>query len=186
MKFNLLMSNKEEDNNEDDYIREADKPKIERLLPITTDYINNYNEELYLKQALAESLKNAEDEYIEFQLEQIKNEEELINQILQESRNDEITQEILKLSLFESKKEERYKSLENILYQFTKLRKIDINFNENLILLEEIMKKYINCEIDNYKITLDIYKNIFNQLQNIRIKENELNLIKNILHINLL
>lgn len=194
------MSSFTEDHSDDDYsenenysydkIREPDKPKTDTLLPTSKDYVNNlnkdnYNEELYLKQALEESLKNAEDEYIALQLEQIKNEEDLINLTLKESEevheNEKVMEEILKLSLLESKKEERYKSLENILYQFIKLRKIDTNFNENLVVLEEILKKYVNCEIENYEIKLEIYKNIFDQIKNIRIKVDELNLIKDIL-----
>ena len=142
----------------DDNIREPDKPKKEILIP--RSYDEDYlDEELYLKQAIEESLKIAEDKYIALQLEEIKN-----NEYLQET-----------------KKEERKKSLENISFQLVKLKKIDINFNKNLIILEDIIKLYINCEIDNYEITLKIYKNIFDQLKNIRVKENELNLIKNIL-----
>jgi hypothetical protein len=167
------------DSDIDSEIREPDQPIVDTLIPTSEDFINNlnkdnYNEELYLKQALEESLKNAEDEYFAFQLEQIKNEEALLNQSLQ-------MEEIMKLSLLESKKEERNKSLENILYQFIKLKKIDVNFNENLLILEDIIKKYINCEIDSYEIPSEIYKHIFDELRNIRVKENELNLIKEIL-----
>ena len=186
------MSNFDDYNSDEDYnydnkdIREPDKPIVETLLPTMKDYINNfdtdnYDEDLYLNQALEESLKNAEDDYIALQLEQIKNEEDFIKESETLNENDLAMEEILKLSLLESKKEERHKSLENILYQFIKLRKIDTNFNKNLVLLEEILNKYINCEIENYEITSEIYKNIFDQLRNIRIKENELNLIKEML-----
>jgi hypothetical protein len=165
-------------------VRKPDKPVKESLISSSQDFIDNlnkdnYDEEIYLQQALTESLQNAEDEYIVFQLEQIKNED-----ILNESKNlqdESILEDILKLSLMESKKKERNKSLENILYQLIKLKKIDVNFNENLIILEDIIKKYINCEIDNYEISLEIYNYIFNELQNIRVRENELNLIKTIL-----
>ena len=71
--------------------------------------------------------------------------------------------------------------MENILYQFIKLKKIDTRFNKNLLLLEEIIKKYVNCEIDNYEIKSELYKDIFDQIKNIRIKADELNLIKEIL-----
>lgn len=178
----LLMSNNNECN--EISVRKPDKPVKESLISSSQDFIDNlnkdnYDEEIYLQQALTESLQNAEDEYIVFQLEQIKNED-----ILNESKNlqdESILEDILKLSLMESKKKERNKSLENILYQLIKLKKIDVNFNENLIILEDIIKKYINCEIDNYEISLEIYNYIFNELQNIRVRENELNLIKTIL-----
>ena len=175
----------ENDSDSDIEIREPDQPIVDTLIPTSEDFINNlnkdnYNEELYLKQALEESLKNAEEEYLAFQLKQIKNEEASLNQILIESEEKKTMEEIMKISLLESKKEERNKSLENILYQFIKLKKIDVNFNENLLILEDIIKRYINCEIDSYEIPSDIYKTIFDELRNIRVKENELNLIKEI------
>jgi len=148
---------------------------------ISTDFINNYNEDIYIKQALEESLKDADEEYIAFQLEQIKNAE--MNEIkLNEEKID--TDAILTLHLIEKLQQERNKSLENILYQFIKLKKIDLNLYENLKILEDIIKKYVNCEIDNYKMSLDMHENIFNHLQNIRIKETELKLIKKIIIIN--
>lgn len=161
-----------------DNIREPDKPVIETLIATTTDFIanlndENYDEELYLKKALDESLQNAEDEYIAFQLEQIKNNEDNID-----SSNNSINTKYQENKLII---EERTKLLENILHTFNKLKKIDVNFNENLIILDSIIKRYINCEIDNYKITPEIYNKIFEQLQNIRIKEDELNLIKKII-----
>jgi hypothetical protein len=150
-----------------DNIREPDNDYIETLLePLN----NNYNEEESLKKALADSLKNAENEYIQFQLDQIKAKEYEL-----------LIEEALKVSLLENKKTERVQSLENILFQLVKLKRIDTKFNENLIILEDIIKKYINCEIDNYEISSEIYTNIFHQLRNIRIKDTELDLIKNIL-----
>jgi hypothetical protein len=148
-------------------IRDPDNEYVDTLLgPIN----NNYNEEESLKKALADSLKNAENEYIQFQLDQIKAREYEL-----------LIEEALKVSLLENKKTERVQSLENILFQLVKLKRIDTKFNENLIILEDIIKKYINCEIDNYKISSEIYTNIFYQLRNIRIKDTELDLIKNIL-----
>lgn len=175
-------------------VREPDKPITETLIPLLSDFNNlnknNYDENMYLKRALEESLQQADDDYFEFQLKQIENENMyLINsKKLQENiKNSEKLQEndplenTFKLSLMEIKKEERNESLKNILYKFIKLRKIDVNFNKNLITLEDVIKKYINCEIDNYEIPSEIYKNIFDELRNIRVTDNELKLIKDIL-----
>jgi hypothetical protein len=175
----------ESNDNDNDNVREPDKPKNETLIESSEDFISNinqdnYNEELYLKQAIEESLNEAEDQYIAFQLEKIQ-EENIIN-----STQDEIVmEEILKLSLLVSKKKERTKSLENIIYQIQKLKKIDSNFSIYFIELEKILHKYINCEIDNYDISSETYKNIFDELKHIRIKDSEQNIIKQILTINL-
>lgn len=146
------------------------------------DFKNNnddYNEDLQLKQAIEESLQNAEDEYLALQIKEIDLLEEKIKIDLLEEKID-LLEEKEKLCL-DNKKEDRKKSLENILFQFIKLKKIDKNFNKNLLILENIINKYVNCEIDNYYISNEIYKNIFDELKNIRIRENELNLIKKIL-----
>ena len=148
-------------------IREPDNEYVDTLLGPTN---NNYNEDESLKKALADSLKNAENEYIQLQLDQIKAREYEL-----------LIEEALKESLLENKKKERVQSLENILFQLVKLKRIETKFNENLIILEDIIKKYINCEIDNYEISSETYTNIFHQLRNIRIKDTELDLIKNIL-----
>jgi hypothetical protein len=165
-------------------IREPDKPKTQKLIESSSDFLsnintNNYNEEMYLKQALEESLKEAEDEYISLQLEQMQEEDQLIDS----TQNESDMEEILKLSLLESKKEERSKSLANIIYQIQKLKRIDANFSIYFIELENILYKYINCEIDNYDISSEIYKNIFEELKQIRVKDIELNIIKDILTI---
>jgi len=157
-------------NLENEYIREPDNEYVDTLLGSTN---NNYNEDESLKKALADSLKNAENEYIQLQLDQIKAREYEL-----------LIEEALKVSLLENKKTERVKSLENILFQLVKLKRIETKFNENLIILEDIIKKYINCEIDNYEISSETYTNIFHQLRNIRIKDTELDLIKNILILN--
>ena len=206
----LKHSNYDDD---DDYIREPDKPKRETLLshsnyddddniresdkPIRETLLShsnydgesrrmllhqpNYNEEEYLKHAIEESIKNAEDNYFAMQLEQIKEEEELTQRAIKEVKDMLQLEDMLQLSLLESKKEERNNSLKNAQFQITKLKKIDANFNENLMILEDIIKLYVNCEIDNYEISLDIHTQIFNQIKTIRVDKNELNLIKEIL-----
>ncbi len=91
----------------DDNIREPDKPKKETLIP--RSYDEDYlDEELYLKQAIEESLKIAEDKYIALQLEEIKN-----NEYLQES-----------------KKEERKQSVETLSFQLVQLKKIALKVNK--------------------------------------------------------
>jgi hypothetical protein len=181
--YNEIDNTSDSDN---DVIRAPDNPKTERLIESSNDLItnmnkNNYNEDMYLKQAIEESLREAEDEYIAFQLNQIKEEEQLVNL----SQDESVMEEILKISLLESKKEERAKSLENIIYQMQKLKRIDSNFSIYFIELENILHKYINCEIDSYDISSEIYKNIFDELKQIRVKDSELNIIKEILTVNL-
>ena len=121
--------------------------------------INNIEKQELLKQEILE--KN--------------NKELLIQEILEKNNKELLIQEIL---------EKKAKSLEKIIYQLEKLKKIEKNFSTNLFLLQDIIKKYINCEFETYYISLEIYNNIFNDLKNIRVVENELNIIKNILMIN--
>ena len=152
---------------------------INNIVNENTDLNNiTYNEDNILKQVLENSLKTAEDEYIALQIEKINNieKQELLKQEILEKNNKELLiQEIL---------EKKAKSLEKIIYQLEKLKKIEKNFSTNLFLLQDIIKKYINCEFETYYISLEIYNNIFNDLKNIRVVENELNIIKNILMIN--
>ena len=159
----------------DENIREPDESKTETLLP------SNYNEKEYLKYAIEESIKNAEDNYFAMQLEQIKKEEELTQRALKEVENMLQLEDMLQLSLLESKKEERNNSLKNAQFQIAKLKKIDTNFNKNLMILEDIIKLYVNCEIDNYEISLDIHTQIFNQIKTIRVETTEIIIIKQIL-----
>jgi len=54
------------------------------------------------------------------------------------------------------------------------------NLSKSFILLLSIINKYINCEFDYYDIELETYNNILYELSKIRIKDNELEEIKNI------
>ena len=176
-----------------DDVREPDKPITETLIPSTLNYTSSYNqdynEDIQLKYAIEESLKNADDAYFALQLEQIKNEENLSNQNL--TNNKIITNEenFLDQNLtnnetiinLENLKKERKESFANILNCFSKLKRIEKPYNENLILLEDIINKYNNCEIDNSYITLEVHTKIFEQLRNIRIKKNEEKIINQIL-----
>ena len=183
-----LFSNYDDNN---DYIREPDKPKRETLFSnYDNDYEESrrmllhqpkYNEDECLKQAMEESIKIAEDNYFAMQLEKIKREEEATERAIKEVENMMLLEEQTKLSLLESKKEERSNSLKNIKYQIAKLKKMDTYFYEKLITLENIINLYINCEINNYEISSNEYSQIFIQLKNIRVDVNELKLLKEII-----
>ena len=170
-----------------------------------------YNEDEKLNEALLDSVNDYDEKYFEEQLMKIYEEdheqmhkeiehqllEEVEQQILEESLlyfNNEIKiqkekveeeERILAESLLhfnneiKIKKDARKKSLESLYINIIKIKSM-IHSN-GFILLDQIINDYIECNIDNYVVNEDQYQQIFKELARIRVKDSEIDIIKNII-----
>ena len=152
----------------DDEIRAPDTVFKETLINSSKEFLENtnYNEDFELNKAIQESILEVEDE--EYLYEQLN------------FLNTTIEDEQLKL-LEEEKKTLRRKSLENLCINLLKIRTRDPNLTDYFYLLDFIINDYIDCNIENYYVDEQTYKNILNELSKIRIKNSEMEIITKII-----
>ena len=152
----------------DDEIRAPDTVFKETLINNSKEFLENtnYNEDFELNKAIQESILEIEDE-------------EYFNEQL-----DFLNTAIEKEQLEDNEKENktlRYKSLENLCINLLKIRTRDPNLTDYFYLLDFIINDYIDCNIENYYVDEEIYKNILNELSKIRIKDSEMEIINKII-----
>ena len=148
-----------------------------------------------LKLSQEENAKQQEEEIKKQVEEYLKKEEEIKKQVEEYLKKEEIKKLDEELAL-KKLEEEKINKLEKLLNDCKKnryniLKKFIINLkklirfceNNNLILLDLILDKYINCEIETYTVSKNQYDNIFNEINKIRIDENGLKTIKDIIQI---
>jgi flagellar biosynthesis GTPase FlhF len=167
----------------------------------TLDFVLKLSQEENAKQQEEEIKKQVEEylkkeEEIKKQVEEyLKKEEEIKKQVEEYLKKEEIKKLDEELAL-KKLEEEKINKLEKLLNDCKKnryniLKKFIINLkklirfceNNNLILLDLILDKYINCEIETYTVSKNQYDNIFNEINKIRIDENGLKTIKDIIQI---
>jgi hypothetical protein len=150
-------------------IRAPDSVINERLIDNGLD-----REDIQLNEAILASLKDNV----------IFDEDEELNKALVDSSQDNVIfdndEELNKAILASSHHNESYRreSLSNFLISMNKLKLF--NNNETIQLIDFILNDYINCNIDDVKVDEETYKKIFNEFKTIRIKDSELEIIKNI------
>ena len=152
----------------DDEIRAPDTVFKETLINNSKEFLENtnYNEDFELNKAIQESILEIEDE-------------EYFNEQL-----DFLNTAIEKEQLEDNEKENktlRYKALENLCINLLKIRTRDPNLTDYFYLLDFIINDYIDCNIENYYVDEEIYKNILNELSKIRIKDSEMEIINKII-----
>jgi len=152
----------------DDEIRAPDTVFKETLINNSKEFLENtnYNEDFELNKVIQESMYEIEDE-------------EYFNEQL-----DFLYTAIEKEQLEDNEKENktlRHKSLENLCINLLKIRTRDPNLTDYFYLLDFIINDYIDCNIENYYVDKEIYKNILNELSKIRIKDSEMEIINKII-----
>jgi len=139
----------------------------------TLDFVLKLSQEENAKQQ-EEEIKKQVEEYLK--KEEIKKlDEELALKKLEEEKINKLEK------LLNDCKKNRYNILKKFIINLKKL--IRFCENNNLILLDLILDKYINCEIETYTVSKNQYDNIFNEINKIRIDENGLKTIKDIIQI---
>ena len=152
----------------DDEIRAPDTIFKETLINNSKEFLENtnYNEDFELNKAIQESMYEIEDE--EYFNEQL----DFLNTAIEKEQFEDNEKENKTL---------RHKSLENLCINLLKIRTRDPNLTDYFYLLDFIINDYIDCNIENYYVDEEIYKNILNELSKIRIKDSEMEIINKII-----
>jgi hypothetical protein len=152
----------------DDEIRAPDTVFKETLINNSKEFLENtnYNEDFELNKAIQESMYEIEDE--EYFNEQL----DFLNTAIEKEQFEDNEKENKTL---------RHKSLENLCINLLKIRTRDPNLTDYFYLLDFIINDYIDCNIENYYVDEEIYKNILNELSKIRIKDSEMEIINKII-----
>jgi len=152
----------------DDEIRAPDTVFKETLINNSKEFLENtnYNEDFELNKAIQESMYEIEDE--EYFNEQL----DFLNTAIEKEQFEDNEKENKTL---------RHKSLENLCINLLKIRTRDPNLTDYFYLLDFIINDYIDCNIENYYVDEEIYKNILNELSKIRIKNSEMEIINKII-----
>ena len=155
---------------------------LDELMDNNLDELMDNNLDEQIQQILFESMQNNVDKLIDDDLnkvlkkslDELESRENLINTLLEKESLLEYQNNLQK------KKNERYKYFESMLQNINRLKIYDKNLSNTFYIFELIINDYLECNIDNYMITYELYIQILTEIKQIRITESEMELITTI------